>query len=630
MVCIEKIQRSLLKDLKTKLGNIGFTAFNRRAYDALYRLVVGHPTEATKLYKEFGKELCTQASPVLRYGDIELPLGLNADAVHAFRQALGFVSRLHALVPEDVKSEQLKQAAIRVARKPVMCVNGRPLFFMREFISAVIGECVPPIDTWPIHHGPGAVGDGPMRSKHVFRRVKKSIQRYIDHQAFYQEVHRTDPEGNDLWRLWTPDFVRLFSLPHQPRPDLELPEAVATKVVTVPKDATKVRIISEEPASSQFLQEGLKDILYKRMSRYGQINPNDQTRNQMLALAASRHDYQGDTLDMSDASDNVRWEHVKAVFPFDWIQAFHALRSPLMHFPDGNDVEITTFAPMGSALCFPVEMLVFASVLYAGYRLAGLCSSVAGFFELQDWGVFGDDIVAAHASVKYVLALLKGLDIPVNVSKSCIGDVLFKEACGLDAFAGCDVSIVRPRELSSSRVAAAPMVLHANRLFASGFVATAQVLADLVRVPVSLGYGPHLAEPGLKWPVLGKVRYNRALQRLEGQAPANRMPDPKPMQGWEALYLWFTDQRQSSSPFFRTERVVPVSIWVPMSPSFALDQCARSSQQGDVRISPGPKAYARGTPSGETVVRSKSAVGLNPSDTDWQILRHFIDAYPHV
>lgn len=632
-----KIQRSLLWDLKRILAaSCPSGYFNRQAYDDLYKLIVGRPLEAVKLYKQLNLSLCSSPRPVLEYGSHRIPLGTNHVAVAAFRQALGMFSRLHACVTKEVEQIQLQEAAQRVAETPRMYVRGRALQYMREFVEYVIGSKPPSVDSWPCHHGPGAVAEAKMSEKHIFRTVKGAIANFIDRQAFVYD-HIRVAEGLTYHKLVAPDFTRVFCLPNQPDPPMRrVPDGmVSTRVVTVPKDATKVRIISCEPASSQFVQEGLKDILYNRMARFKQINPNDQSRNQRLALAASCGYIECDTLDMSNASDNVRLVHVQNVFPYDWIQALNALRSPCMRFPDGRVVEITAFAPMGSALCFPVEMLVFASVVYAGYRLAGLTSRLSEFFSFSDWGVFGDDIVAAHAAVKYILALLKGLCIPCNVSKSCIGDVLFKEACGMDAFNGHDVSIVRPRVLSDRRVAAAPMVLHANRLFASGFVATAQVLAETVRVPVSLGYGPHLAEPRLKWPRLARVRYNAALQRFEGQAPYNRLPKPEASQDWEALYLWFTDQRTSSHPFFRMSDGVPTTIWVPLEAAYANIQEAERRKLTDyadfrIPISTGSKPVAQGTPLSEVLVaRScsscQSMVPTIDSEFEFQQQREYFD-----
>lgn len=636
MVNLEEIQRSLLWDLKQNLAACGFTGLNRRAYDDLYKLIVGRPLEAVKLYKELNQELCTQFSPHLRYPGHDIALSRDWRVVFAFRQALGLFSRLHACVTEQVRQTQLREAALRVAEAPICLVRGRALEYMREFVERVIGPMPPAVDTWPCHHGPGAVAEGKMERKHIFASVKGQIARYVDRQAFVYDKRRIDEDGTVFHKYVCPDFTRLFCLPNQPDPFMKrVPdEELATRVVTVPKDAQKVRIISCEPASSQFVQEGLKDILYKRMSRIPQLDPESQERNQVLALQASSGLIQCDTLDMSNASDNVRLEHVLRVFPYDWIQALIALRSPNMKFPEGN-VQITSYAPMGSALCFPVEMLVFGAIVYASYRLAGLSNDFHEFVSDDSWGVFGDDTVTKHAATKYILALLRGMGIPCNVSKSCIGDVPFKEACGVDAFLGHCITVVRPRMLSSSRVAAAPMVQHANRLFALGFVRTAQALANLVRVPVSLGHGPHLAEPGLQWPRLGRVRYNKSLQRFEGEVPFNRLRKPEASQGWEALYLWFTDSRQSSHPFYRKNEnnCIPTTIWAPMLGREAFAQCAKScnrdarARKGPI-VSPGSKPRAQGTPVGESPVERScsgqvSTLPVVDAEFELQVLREY-------
>lgn len=593
----EEIQRSLLKDLRSITASLGLKV-PRKAWDSLYRQVVGDPLRATALYKDLNMSLAKSTGPSFTFpsGDCVRFGSRDAYLVFAFRQALGMFSRVHALVSKEQEQAQLSDAMARVTEPPKCDLNEDTLVYMREFIEHVIGSAPPRTDAMLFKHGPGAVAECKKKDKVLSKSVPRRIAEYMDSEASWFEKSTTGPDGVTTYKVIPLDFTRNFSLPHQPN-DKFRRGAATTRVVTVPKDATKVRIISCEPALGQFSQQGVMDVLYKRMARWCQIDPTSQNRNRQLALRGSC-DCVIDTLDCSNASDSVRVAHVQALFPYDWTKILLAFRSDSMKFPNGEKVEITTFAPMGSSLCFPVEMLVFASVVYAAYRHKFVCWSLQEFLEDQTWGIFGDDIICHYRATAMVHMILFNMGIILNELKCCTGDALFRESCGLDAYNGTVITITRPRELNTHAVAAAPMVLHANRLFAAGFRATAQVLANFVPVPVSIGYGPHLACPGLKWPRYGKIRYNVALQRIECLVPYNReiIQDPMPEQGWEALFTWFTNQRQSSSPYISSKKERPSKMWVPADPAFVQEQLARSRQT--VHKTQGCAPYAKGTPIG--------------------------------
>lgn len=563
----EEIQRSLLEDLKRILSA---HKVPRSAYDSLYRAVMAEEVTSTvNRYKSLNLVLCAESHPVFVFPNgYNLVLEGRPGLVRALRQCLGFFSRLHANVTEEIKTQQLRDAMARVSAQPRFEVDDSTTIDMRAFIEYVIGAVPPSPDTWDMKHGPGAVAEVSRANKGSFRKIAPGLVKLCD--TVSRDIPLGDATSDQPTGWIREDRDRWFRMPHAPRLHLTV-EDMPTRVVTVPKDATKVRIISCEPAATQFVQQGIMSYMYRRLGRFPAISPLDQSRNRQLALRGSvTHEVA--TLDSSNASDNVRWLHVKKLFPADWVLLFDKLRTPSMQFPEGV-VNITTFAPMGSALCFPVELLVFASIAYASMRQLSLVADPKSFLARDDVGFFGDDVIVPEVVVDKYLHIAALMGIPINESKSCRGDARFRESCGLDCFEGSDVSIVRPREVSNRRSAAAPMVLHANRLFAHGFVVTAQALAKFVRVPVSLGYGPHLAEPGLKWPAYGKVRYNAALQRFEGKAPYNRVvPPPEPGQDWEALFMWFTNRRQSESPFVDKQKEIPSEMWVPLEPEFALVQ----------------------------------------------------------
>lgn len=125
--------------------------------------------------------------------------------------------------------------------------------------------------------------------------------------------------------------------------------------------------------------------------------------------------------------------------------------------PDGEEIPLTKFAPMGSACCFPVEALVFWALsnvaqsdhvedkafkrLFYSYssQSSGL-GLTAG--EPTRISVFGDDIIVRVEQVDRTVALLEAVGLKVNASKSFTKGP-FRESCGGDYLAGSDVAPVR-------------------------------------------------------------------------------------------------------------------------------------------------------------------------------------------
>jgi hypothetical protein len=140
-------------------------------------------------------------------------------------------------------------------------------------------------------------------------------------------------------------------------PELEQP----VKVVLVPKTLKGPRVIAEEPCCMQYVQQGIRDVLYdllenKNRFTSGHINFRDQTVNQSLALASSS-DGRLATIDLSDASDRVPYDLALLMFQSnpEVMEAIDSCRSLRAVLPSGQVIgPLRKFASMGSALCFPV------------------------------------------------------------------------------------------------------------------------------------------------------------------------------------------------------------------------------------------------------------------------------------
>lgn len=246
--------------------------------------------------------------------------------------------------------------------------------------------------------------------------------------------------------------------------DCEQPLA---RVVLVPKDSRGPRLISAEPREFMYIQQGLAKALQAAVESYPnvrkQVSITDQERNQWLARYASETGSLA-TLDLKEASDRVSWWLVTKLFPSDWVEAFDACRSESTVMPNGDEIPMTKFAPMGSACCFPVEAIVFWALANAVKKdwsesrvkalfdrskrtwdrcqLPGLTSLRSAQAEITDVSVFGDDIIVPVTDVAVTVAVIEAVGLKVNMQKSFTRGP-FRESCGGDYYAGYNVTPVR-------------------------------------------------------------------------------------------------------------------------------------------------------------------------------------------
>jgi len=227
------------------------------------------------------------------------------------------------------------------------------------------------------------------------------------------------------------------------------------RCVLVPKDSRGPRLISCEPREFMYIQQGLMNLLYDTVHKHptiaSQIGFNDQTRNQELALSASK-DGRYATLDLKEASDRVSLDLVERLFPENWVRKLKASRSQSTLLPNGTLVPLSKFAPMGSACCFPVEAICFWAISLAAI---GDHSYVNRMFKNRltesdmKISVFGDDIIVPVEHYDRVINGLESVGLVVNKDKSYRTGP-FRESCGMDAFNGVDVTPVRVKHPSDS------------------------------------------------------------------------------------------------------------------------------------------------------------------------------------
>jgi len=252
---------------------------------------------------------------------------------------------------------------------------------------------------------------------------------------------------------------------------------LVSRLKFVPKDITKSRSICMEPNSVMFFQQALFEAYRVAfatgpMSQF--VDLSDQRLNQEAAHYGS---FSGDvdTIDLSSASDSVSFELIKKIFPKEHLFYLALSRSPFAETPDGRLVKLKKFAPMGSALCFPIECIVFTAIsIYAAMCHSGWLDThrarflgggilsyklVEAFFRnkfLSTYGyihpgcgkyqplrVYGDDICVDSSLSTALISILTRCGFSVNEEKSFMSSQAFRESCGVYYLRGFDVTPIR-------------------------------------------------------------------------------------------------------------------------------------------------------------------------------------------
>jgi len=156
---------------------------------------------------------------------------------------------------------------------------------------------------------------------------------------------------------------------------------------------------------------------------------------------------------------------------------------------------------MGSATCFPVEAMVFLTVVLLGIQDSLSRSLTKGDLKtiLRKVRVYGDDIIVPVEHVRSVVDSLEAFGLKVNTRKS-FWTGKFRESCGKDYYAGSDVTVIYFRRDWPLQQSSAPEMISANsfrnQAYKAGLWKTAEFLDQcwrrLAPLPVVLETSPVL------------------------------------------------------------------------------------------------------------------------------------------
>jgi len=397
-------------------------------------------------------------------------------------------------------------------------------------------------------HGPGAVSDA-KRGYDKWKQLDSVTTRLCD--KYY-------PVSD--WFVPTPEWFDYRSARYTHG---------VCKLAIVPKDKRGPRVICTQPVGLMWIQQGQLRSLNKAIESSAILKTNrlingessssiqfdNQEQNGSLALESSRT-REFATIDLKDASDLVSWGLVRYLFNKYTVQFLAASRAMHVRLPSKELVKLHMFAPMGSAMCFPVESLVFwcvaaaATYVQRGVTYEYLSSGPVTKFlrsNLNEVFVFGDDILVRRESCKFVCERFESLGFKPNYGKT-FAEGLYRESCGVDAYAGerLDIARLQCPTLTSMSEAYATIDL-CNRARQLGLSNLADYLEANVESFLGFGVAAGLtggslwnrgwpvdsqgADIALSWNVRHKkrIRFNANLQYWEAQSIIARpLTNPEP------------------------------------------------------------------------------------------------------
>ncbi|UJQ85307.1 MAG: putative replicase protein [Alehxovirus pratenecus] len=413
--------------------------------------------------------------------------------------------------PGDLFYEVDKPASPSISDK---CLD--TIQFVADAVTAELGRFKP--YEWGARHGPGAVADAKGGAdKYLFPTWPRKLDNIFPYADWAFSSNR----------IWADVVI------HEPD-SLSSENESDAKLITVPKEFTKPRLIASEPTAHQWCQQVLRDFLMERVSKTSissSVRFNDQSRNARLALLAS-HTGSHSTIDLSSASDRLSCWLVERLFRRSpsVLEGFHAVRTRYLRNNIDKKlpslIKLRKFSTMGSALTFPVQTYVFTMVA-VGVLLhcRGLPLTYASIRTAsRAVRVFGDDIIVPNDVSDAVQECLHAFGLKVNRNKT-FRTGKFRESCGCEAYDGNDVTRVSVNAIpavSSPESVIGTVDTH-NNFYSRGWWRTADFLKRKVTAMKNYSFKAVAPDSGsvgwydVAWrdsPHL-KKRWNPSLQRIE-------------------------------------------------------------------------------------------------------------------
>lgn len=399
------------------------------------------------------------------------------------------------------------------------------LLKVTQKVADIIVSMIPEPDWRDLipRHGPGAVSDLKTGAyKYTFPTWSAKLSTMFPQEYFTSPWG--DLSGSDL---------------------ISEDKVVPGRLLAVPKTYTKPRLITSEPTANQYCQQAILKYLRENFPQVlrRSVNFFSQSPSRDGAKEAS---ITGDmaTVDLSSASDLLSCWTVERVFRRNpaLLSLLAASRTSYVTDATGSNVfkylRLRKFAGQGSAVTFPIQTMVYTIIAISAVIADHYGPSKAATSRISKRAlitaagkvrVFGDDIIIPGGfTLWYLERIMQSLQLKVNMAKTHHHG-LFRESCGMDAYAGYEVTPVYLASLTPGRKAESILswIDVSNSFHRNGYWNLSTWMADQLKpsmaklVPVSrqsedYALSLHTFSHGCYFP--GKVRFSKDLHRYEGRA----------------------------------------------------------------------------------------------------------------
>lgn len=264
-----------------------------------------------------------------------------------------------------------------------------------------------------------------------------------------------------------------------------------SKLIAVPKTMAGPRLIGSEPNYHQWIQQLVRNQIESRIrstSLRHCVSFGDQEPNRQLALQGSI-DGSIATVDLKSASDRLScWTVERALKAnLTLLERIHASRTRTMRNAIDKQFDriiLKKCFTQGSACTFPVQTIIYSMIAIAATLISENRKVTSYSIDrvARKVRVFGDDIIVPTNSLSKLTEILSYLQLKVNLNKT-FSKERFRESCGLDAYAGVDVTPARVKRFSAnpSHEVAVSMLQSSNNFFVRGYWKTAMWLQSFLR-----------------------------------------------------------------------------------------------------------------------------------------------------
>jgi len=282
-------------------------------------------------------------------------------------------------------------------------------------------------DLW--YFGPGASFE--VKGTHCAEKIYEPMTVTVLAESFVRRLRFLQP------------YMRLKDLSH----NAGIREVKGSKMTTVPKNELTERTIAVEPSGNMCMQLAVGTYIEGILRRIGLDITNQAAKNNQLAKKAST-DNSLATIDLKSASDVIKPDLVRLLFPRSWFELFMRLRSPCTVLPSGEELKLNMISTMGNGYTFPMMTLILLSLIY-GMRCASKRQKRTLWIEWHKTAVFGDDIIVPSSEYKDLCLVLESAGFIINHDKS-FSDGPFRESCGGDYYLGGNITPFYVKQLTTN------------------------------------------------------------------------------------------------------------------------------------------------------------------------------------